>query len=176
MEVDLTECIAGSKPAWDAFVQRWSAVIYAAVRRALRGKTSHQNDIDDRVQDVFVRLIQNDYRLLKTYDARRASLSTWLTLVSRSVVHESLQKRRLATVALGESDGFIDPVPAPVNGEGLPLQALTDRQRLVMEMLFQQGLTVEQTAQRLGVDPQTVRSTKHKALSRLRQDLPDLQP
>src|SRR5947207_9618752 len=74
-------CIAGSKPAWDAFVQRWSAVIYAAVRRALHGRSANQGDIDDRVQDVFVRLIQNDYRLLKTYDAQRASLSTWLTLV-----------------------------------------------------------------------------------------------
>src|SRR5690349_12124844 len=110
-------CIAGDKPAWDAFVQRWSGVIYAAVRRALQTRSVNQGDIDDRVQDVFVRLIQNDYRLLKTYDAKRASLSTWLTLVARSVVHENLQRRRLATVPLEASDGFVDHAPATVNGE-----------------------------------------------------------
>lgn len=172
MNVDLNACISGSKPAWDAFVQQNSGIIYAAVQRALRYKTGDQRDVDDRVQDVFVRLIQNDCRLLRTYDARRASLSTWLTLVARSVVHQHLQKRSLNTVPLCPSDAVIEP--DPISGsEPLPLDGLTGRQREVLEMLFEQGLSVEEAAVRIGVNPQTIRSTKHKALSRLRQELPD---
>jgi RNA polymerase sigma-70 factor (ECF subfamily) len=49
------------------------------------------------------------------------------------------------------------------------MHLLTDRQRLVLQMLFDDDLTVEQVARRMGVDEQTVRSTKHKALTRLRE-------
>jgi len=41
----------------------------------------------------------------------------------------------------------------------------------VIEMLFQQGLSVEAAAARLGVEQQTIRSAKHKALTRLREAL-----
>ena len=51
----------------------------------------------------------------------------------------------------------------------LPWHLLTARQRLVLRMLFDQRMTVCRAAALLGVDEQTVRSTKHKALSRLRE-------
>ena len=36
-------------------------------------------------------------------------------------------------------------------------------------MLFDEDMSVEQAAARLNVDPQTIRSEKHKALTRLRE-------
>ena len=53
----------------------------------------------------------------------------------------------------------------------LPLHLLTPRQRLVLRLLFDQRLTVADAARAIGVDDQTIRSTKHKALSRLRSHL-----
>jgi DNA-directed RNA polymerase specialized sigma24 family protein len=53
----------------------------------------------------------------------------------------------------------------------IPLHALSDQQRQVIGMLFQEGLSVEQAAARLGVEAQTIRSAKHKALTRLRERL-----
>jgi len=180
VDVDLNACINGSKQAWDHFVRTNSRLIYAAVQRAFRGRGGNQSDVDDRVQDVFVRLIQNDFRLLKTFDPGRASLSTWLTLVARSIVHEHLRKRALHTTALlpnqpdtqRRSTAFSHGCSI-VDDPSLPLQLLTERQRLVLQMLFDEGMSVEDAAGRIGVDPQTIRSTKHKALTRLRQELPD---
>lgn len=176
MNVNIPACVNGDKQAWDDFVQRTSSIIYAAVNRAARGHLATQNDIEDRMQDVYVRLIRNDFRLLKTYDSSRASLSTWLTLVTRSVVYEQMQKKTLPVVPLesaeidsGESERSENPL---AHAPALALDMLSERQRLVLRMLFDEGMSVEEAARRMDVDPQTIRSTKHKALSRLRENLP----
>ncbi len=180
LDVDIQACVKGNKQAWNHFVQRTSSIIYAAVHRAIGGKAANRNDVDDRVQDVFVRLIRNDCRLLKTFDSNRASLSTWLTLVSRSVVYEQFQKKNLNSIGLDGVEAHALPRARDqvIESESLAditsvdLGCLTDRQRLVVRMLFEEGMSVEEAAQRMDVDPQTIRSTKHKALTRLRQQLP----
>src|SRR5688572_14044287 len=104
MNVDLNACIRGNKPAWDQFVESCSALIYAAVRRAYRSHPAGQQDVEDRVQDVFVQLVQNDCKLLRAFDPKRASLSTYLTIIARSVVYQHGQKKRLETVPLLDVD------------------------------------------------------------------------
>jgi RNA polymerase sigma-70 factor (ECF subfamily) len=172
VKVDLKGCIAGRKGAWDAFVQQTAALIYAAVQRTVRtrGLTPSGGgggEVDDRVQDVYVKLLQDNCRLLRQFDPKRASLSTYLTLVARSTTRDALVKRRLETMPLMDHDGPA-PTPGDRNGTLPELESLTDRQREVLQMLFEQDMTVELAAARLGVDPQTIRSTKHKALTRLR--------
>jgi RNA polymerase sigma-70 factor (ECF subfamily) len=179
VNVDLPSCIAGSKRAWDDFVRVAAPVIYAAVRRALRARGRPQQETDDRVQEVYMRLLRDDCRLLRTFDPRRAALSTWLTLIARTVVHEHVRRKRLPTV---EVDGLANmartpsaaDAAAPTSGRDnppIPMSLLSDQQRQVIEMLFHHGLTVEQAAARLRVQPQTIRSAKHKALTRLREHL-----
>jgi RNA polymerase sigma factor (sigma-70 family) len=170
VNVDLKGCIAGQKHAWDQFVRQTAPIIYAAVQRAMRHQSFQPHDVDDRVQDVFVRLVQRDFHLLRAYDANRSSLSTWLTLISRSVVHEHQQRKRLATASLEAADG-VAKLASATDPPDVSLDVLTSRQRLVIQMLFDEGMTVEQAANRLEVDPQTIRSTKHKALLRLRQQI-----
>jgi RNA polymerase sigma-70 factor (ECF subfamily) len=178
VNVDLPSCIAGSKRAWDEFVRAAAPVIYAAVRRSLRAKNRPQEETDDRVQEVYLRLLRDDCRLLRTFDPARAALSTWLTLISRTVVHEHVRRKRLPTVGV---DGVPECVqsrsPANTNVAAsepdvpIPMSLLSDQQRQVIEMLFHEGLSVEQAAARLGVEAQTIRSAKHKALTRLREHL-----
>jgi len=168
---DLAACTSGDKRAWDAFVARWSPIIYAAAHRTLgrRGRNDPE-EVADVAQDVFVRLVKGDFRLLKTYDPARASLSTWLTLVTRSVAIDRLRRRRLDAGPLQEV-AAPEPRAAPVQTPAVPLHLLTERQRLVVRLLFDEDMTVESAARVMGVDSQTVRSTKHKALSRLREHL-----
>ncbi|MHC4109086.1 MAG: RNA polymerase sigma factor [Planctomycetota bacterium] len=171
MEVDLEACVNGSKQAWDAFVERYAAVILSAVRRTVSARVgdSGGHDVEEAAQEVFLRLIKNDSRLLRSFDPQRASLVTWLTLVSRSVAIDYLRKKR-PVAALASFEG---PTVDPISDErpSLPLNLLTPRQRLVLRLLFDQRLTVADAARAVGVDEQTIRSTKHKALSRLRSHL-----
>ncbi len=179
MNVDLPSCIAGRKDAWDQFVCASAPVIYAAVRKSLRARGKNAGEIADRVQDVYVRLLREDCRLLRTFDPQRASLATWLTLIARTVVHEHARRKSLPTTHLDAPDATLAATTGGASRydepsltlDDLPLNLLTAQQRQIMDMLFREGLSVDQAAQRLGVEPQTIRSAKHKALTRLRTHL-----
>ena len=82
--------LRGEKAAWDAFVRRYGGLVVAAVR----GVASVYGDVEDLTQDVFVRLCKDDFRLLRSYDPGRASLSTWITIVARSTARDGLRRRR----------------------------------------------------------------------------------
>ena len=58
--------------------------------------------------------------------------------------------------------------PKPFERIKIPPDLLSPRQGLVLELLYQRELEVAEAAEMLGVDPQTVRSTHHKAMIKLR--------
>ena len=168
-QIDLRALLSGNKRAWDAFVAAAAPLIHAVVRRTLAPYRLGDDDVMDAAQDVFVRLCAGDYRLLKTYDAARASLSTWLAVVSRSCAIDHARRRRQATTpldevpeaSLGVEDRHVEKIKIP---QGL----LTERQALVLKCLYDEEKDVAEVARMLRVDAQTVRSTHHKALLRLR--------
>lgn len=162
---DLTELIQGHKPAWDRFVQRYAGLILSAVRRVV----GSERDIDDIVQDVFVRLCKDDYRLLKQFDPARAGLSTWLTIVARSAARDAVRRRRLVTQAIEVTPEEAFAVQPPsFERLQIPEGLLSPRQQLVVNLLYQRDLEVSEVARFLDIDPQTVRSTHHKAMLKLR--------
>ena len=167
-DADLAALLDGNKAAWDRFVARHAAVIFAAVRRRLvpAGRTA---DAEDVVQDVFVKLCQKDFRLLRSYDASRAKITTWLTVVANSAAIDHLRRLRRRTEdieAQPEAVLAVDPVvPEKVK---IPEGMLSPRQALVLELLYQRDMTPGEAAEVIGIDPQTVRSMHHKALVKLR--------
>ena len=171
-EVDIGRLCRGDKPAWDAFVERYSAVIYAAVQRSAQASSGRADAEDTReaVQEVFVRLIRDDYRLLQLYDPSRSSLTTWLSVIARSTAVDYFRRRKPGAIPL---DRVARQVPAPetpgVRESHIPAGLLSPRQRIVLHLMFDWDMSVPDIAEVLRVDEQTVRSTKHKALKKLRR-------
>lgn len=162
---DLTELIQGHKAAWDRFVHRYAGLILSAVRRVV----GNEGEIDDIVQDVFVRLCKDDYRLLKQFDPARAGLSTWLTIVARSAARDAIRRRKLTTQAIDVTPEAAFAVSPPsFERLQIPDGLLSPRQHLVVELLYRRDLEVADVARILDIDPQTVRSTHHKAMLKLR--------
>ena len=158
--------LRGEKAAWDAFVRRYGGLVVAAVR----GVSMAQGEVEDLTQEVFVRLCKDDFRLLRSYDPARASLSTWLTIVARSTARDGLRRRRAESVpidAVPEAQLAIDPVE-PAQKLKLPEALLSPRQREILAMLYDREMDVAEIARALGIDPQTVRSAHHKAMVKLR--------
>jgi len=168
-QIDLRALAAGDKRTWDAFVAAAAPLINAVVRRALATYRLGEDDIMDAAQDVFVRLCARDFHLLKMYDPARAAISTWLAVVARSAAIDHARRRRQATqplddvpeAVLGVEDRHVEKLEIP---QGL----LTDRQVLILKYLYDEEREVADIAQLLKIDAQTVRSTHHKALLRLR--------
>ncbi len=170
-DVDLAACIAGDAAAWSRFVRRVAPFVLAVVRRAAGGSMTHA---EDDAQEVFVRLVQQDFRLLRAFDPSRAKLETYLGVVARSVVHERTRRRALPVDRDAAPERLIDPAASArragaVTAAGaLPFGDLPEQQRTVLLLMHRQGLSVDEVARRLGVEPQTVRSAHHKAIRRLR--------
>lgn len=167
----LAGLLAGEKQSWDKFVRRYAALIVAAVR----GIAASSGDVEDLTQEVFVRLCKDEFRLLRSYDATRASLSTWLTIVARSTARDALRRRRPDSVhidAVPEKYLKVDAVE-PVPKLKLPEALLSPRQRQILGMIYDGEMDVAEIAVALGIDPQTVRSAHHKAMLKLRAHFKD---
>lgn len=162
----------GEKPAWDRFVASALPPIRSAVLGAFtrRGRGSDHEEVLDAIQEVFVRLIRDDHRLLREYDPERSTLSTYLAVVARSTAH-NLLRRRVTRPGLTaeEADAAAPLAPPDPELPTLPLELLSTRQRLVLRLAFDGELEVPEIARVLGVTAQTVRSTRHKAILRLRR-------
>jgi RNA polymerase sigma factor (sigma-70 family) len=156
----------GEKGAWQAFVRRYAGLVAAAVR----GVARDPGEVEDLAQEVFLRLCRNDFRLLRSYDPARAGLSTWITIVARSTARDALRRHRPVAVsieAVPEGLLAVDPIE-PVRKLKLPEALLSPRQREILTMLYDRDMEVAEIAAALGIDPQTVRSTHHKAMIKLR--------
>ena len=172
MNALLADCLRGDAAARNGFVDRYAPVIHGAVRRLVRSRVPDDPAVgaEDIVQQIFLRLFRDDARLLRTYDPDRASLTTWLTIVARSTTLDVLRKKRPDSVPFEAA--VHSPVvdgPEPAEPEvTIPEGLLSPRQALVMKLLFDQERDVPEVAGILGIEEQTVRSAKHKALSKLR--------
>jgi len=170
----LAALTAGDKAAWDTFVDRYAGVIHGTARRILGSTGMSADEIGDVVQDVFVRLCRDQFRLLRTFDPDRAGLATWVGVIARSVALDARRRLRKATVPLDELvvEPAVDP-HQPRERLIVPPDLLTPRQRLVLAMICERDMDVADVAKVLGVGAQTVRSTRHKAIVRLRGHFTD---
>lgn len=134
------------------------------------------DDSADVLQEVFVRLVRDDFNLLKRHDPTRASLSTWLGVVATSTALDWLRKSPPAHAPLDE---VAEPAAAEIEGAeaahdalaGLPPGLLPPRQALILKMIYTDDMDVADVAQQLHIEAQTVRSLRHKALNTLRDFL-----
>jgi RNA polymerase sigma factor (sigma-70 family) len=164
---DFARLASGDKPEWDRFVRRAGPLIYAAILRRL-APAGRSGDAEDVAQEVFLRLARRD-RPLAGYDPARASLSTFLTVLATSAAIDHLRRQRssdpLETVP---EERLAVPAAEPRERLEIPENLLTARQRLVLTLLYDREMEVAEAAHLLKVDPQTIRSTHHKAMQRLR--------
>lgn len=165
---DIRSLIEGARGAWQGFLKRYAPVIYAAIQKRLvpAGRAAEAEDV---AQDVFVRLCNNDYRLLRTYDPGKARFTTWLTVIATSAAIDHLRRGNKPTTPVDDVPEALLSVPGKEPAWlTIPDGLLSPRQMLVLRLLYHQDLEVADVAKLLSVDPQTVRSMHHKALTRLR--------
>ncbi|MBZ9959855.1 MULTISPECIES: RNA polymerase sigma factor [unclassified Mesorhizobium] len=150
--------------------------------RLARGMVRNDSEAEDIVQEAYVRAFTN----LGTYRGD-ASLSTWL---SRIVINEALGRLRKGrrTVAMPENPEA-QIIRFPLNPSDDPERTMAQRQilglveratdslpdayRAVFVARVIEGLSIEETADLLGVRPETVKTRLHRARALLRKALDD---
>lgn len=166
----LTRVQQGETEAFDALVRRYLPRARAVATRLMQDP----DDADDLVQEAFLRALEK----IRTFDLNRA-FGPWFT---RLLVNLGLDLRRKRAARGAESHD-----PELLEGGSAPdretersefnrslrdaLQALPDRQRMVVSLYEIDGLTTEEVARVLNVTQVTVRWHLHHARRALREAL-----
>src|SRR5262245_14298998 len=82
--------VAGDRSAGDSIIRRHSGLVAKAVRQA----GAESKDVEDVVQDIFLRAFRKAIR----YKASKGRFTSWLATVARNDALNHLRRRRTATV------------------------------------------------------------------------------
>ncbi len=189
-QIDLENLLAGQMADWRQFVEISAPVILTTVRRifARYGRNGSPDEHEDISQEVYLKLSRNDFGLLRKFDPTKAKLSTYIAVVARSTAIDYLRKQRpeaddidaiaeKIAIPFNNFDGGGDPAKAPAETgilatlNALPPALLSERQQKILSLLFDQDLDPEDIAEKFGVATQTIRSAKHKAITKIRRYL-----
>jgi len=159
---------------------------YAPSAMALAGRVLRQSHLaEEIVQEAFVTL----WLGAELYDERRGSVKAWLmTMVHHRAVdavrREETQRRRAddATAELREetedpSDDVVEAVAGPGERAAVraALGALPPEQREVLELMYFDGLSQTQVAEKTGAPLGTVKSRALLGMRRMRSELERLE-
>jgi RNA polymerase sigma-70 factor, ECF subfamily len=155
---------------------RYIRTVYGVGIKILGDRSS----AEELVQEVFLKV----WRSSGTFDPSRASFSTWLYRVTRSVALDLYRKRTSRIRPVPNADSQIaaarDSSAGPeeiVDDSWLSwrmsnaLEELGATQREVVELAYFQGLSQREISQRTGMPLGTVKSRTASAMKRLRQGL-----
>jgi len=179
----LKSCLEGKKDGWDAFVVRYSNLIYHSLYQTFKAKNFffQSQIIDDLYQDVFLSLIKDDYKKLRQFKGKNGcTLSSWLRMIASQTAIDFMRKQK-QTVLLedtpSEGKSLIDTLS---NNSDLPsesyekaeryqllrklIEELTPKDRLLFELYYHQELPDEEVAQimNLSIDAIYMRKNRFK--------------
>jgi RNA polymerase sigma-70 factor, ECF subfamily len=109
---ELVKVCAGSNDerAWAEFIRRFHGVIAGAVLRTARhwGEPS-RSQLDDLIQDTYLKLCENDSRLLRSFQPRHEdSVYGFLKVVAANVVHDHF--KAVLAVKRGAGTTSVEPI------------------------------------------------------------------
>ncbi len=167
---------AGQSSALGLLYDRYGRLVYGLALRILK----NPQEAEDLTQEIFLTLWQRDI-----YNPARGSLSSFLTTLTRSRAIDKLRSRSTSEKVLTRARQIAvsqTATNAPFERASWSersgqiqkaLSQLPENQRQVLEMLYYEGFTQAEIAQRLNIPLGTVKTRSRLGLLRLRQLLKD---
>ncbi len=182
----LSACIQGSKEAWDAFVEKYTNLTYHTINKTFKTNTSDffYQDITDIHNNVFLSLMENDYRKLKQYEGKNGcTVSSWLLVVTRNLALNYIKKLKTYIPLeddTSDSANVIETVPDPQQQPDEELSKneswemlkelikdLNSKDVLFLKLCYEEELPPEEIAEMLSITVNNVYTRK----KRIRENL-----
>ena len=181
-ETELLErLLASDANAWRELNQRYSRLVTSCIQRVV-ARFSRRVSVD-AVEEIYatfsLKLLANDKHKLRSFEPSRGNkLGTWLGMLATHCAYDYLRsvRREPSSVCLTEAETLTseqhDPCDAAMLSERAKLvQGLladfSDKDRQFVTLYYQDGLSPEHVAERLGISVKTVYSKKHKIQRKL---------
>lgn len=166
----------------DLSVEDFFSHICQAVRCACHcyHHPSDSDTVDEISQEIFFKLIRNDFRLLRSFDSRKGKLAPWLTVIAKHVVVRYFHaSRRLQSLEGIDADSLAFSSPQEETlflKECLALlptlaEKLSPRERQMVDLLLQVDLNDTERVKSMGLKPSSFRTLKCGTRKKLREML-----
>jgi RNA polymerase sigma-70 factor (ECF subfamily) len=158
---------AGETDAFGTLYDRFSVLLFAAALRLLGGRRAEASDL---VHDVFLEAWQH----VRSYDAARGSVRTWLLLRLRSRAFDLRARAESRYTELAGGHEAFEQNAAPTREHAAELFAIRDALarlepdvREILDQTYFTGLTAREIAAHTGLPLGTVKSRLARGLSAL---------
>jgi RNA polymerase sigma-70 factor (ECF subfamily) len=184
----IQRCVNGDKQAWDEFLKTYSRLIYSYIYSVikLKGSILTPENINDLFQEIFLSLIKDNYKKLRSFKARNGcSLASWLRQV---VVNHSIDYLRkfkpVASLDQEDEDGFSlkellrDDSPSIRevfnSEENLAhlkdcIAGLSNDDKYFLELHINQGLRLEELKEHFRLSRSAIDMRKSRIIDKLRE-------
>ena len=173
----LTRCVTNQPGAWRDFVDRFLGLFVHVVNHTAHARSVPLTSelVDDLCAEVFVRLLEDDYAILRRFRGH-SSLATYLTVVARRIVVKEMAQRRMAE-AMGHVSAHAET--ASNDRHERRIEDRDEVERLLADLPAQEaeivrryhlfGNNYREISRDLGVPENTIGPTLSRARQRLRQ-------
>jgi len=183
-EIDRTllkRCVAREPGAWKDFVDRFMGLFTHVIHHTSHARSVRlaQEDVDDLCAEVFVRLLADDFAILRRFQGK-SSLATYLTVIARRIVVREVSQRRFAE-AMGHvnaSHASLDQANAQANDQqriedrelvAQMLEHLSDGEREVVTQFHLDGKSYRDISRDLDIPENSIGSILSRARAKLRE-------
>jgi RNA polymerase sigma-70 factor (ECF subfamily) len=183
-ETELLErLLASDAAAWRELNQRYARLVTSCIQRVVARFSKRVSA--DAVEEIYatfsLKLLANDKHKLRSFEPSRGNkLGTWLGMLATHCAYDYLRsvRREPSAVCLTEAETLSgenqDPCETAISSERAKLVSqlladFSDKDRQFVTLYFQDGLSPEHVAERLGISVKTVYSKKHKIQRKLSQ-------
>lgn len=181
-EAELLERLLRSDAnAWRELNNRYSRLVTSCIQRVVArfSKRVSQDAVEEIYATFSLKLLANDKHKLRSFQPERGNkLGTWLGMLATHCAYDFLRsvRREPNPVCLTEAETLTseshDPCESAVLSERAQLVRdlladFSDKDRQFVTLYYQDGLSPEHVAERLGISVKTVYSKKHKIQRKL---------
>jgi len=158
---------AGDGAAYQRLLGQLAPALRASARRGLARAGRPVNDAEDVVQETLLAIHLKRH----TWDAT-APIGPWIAAIARNKLVDALRRQnRHVAVPIDDVSDFLaaNEVPADYAAQGVerPLEALPERQRVVVRAIAVEGASIADAAKRLSMSEGAVRVALHRGLTSL---------
>ena len=181
-ETELLDRLLKSDPnSWRELNQRYVRLVTSCIQRVVARFAKRVSvDAVEEIYAIFsLKLLANDKLKLRSFEPSRGNkLGTWLGMLATHCAYDYLRsvRREPSAVCLTEAETLSSDSQDPCESAMLSERAklvrelladFSDRDRQFVTLYYQDGLSPERVAERLGISVKTVYSKKHKIQRKL---------
>lgn len=167
----IKKCQNGDRQAFDRLIRLY----YDYVSGFLLKITANKTLTEDLTQETFLKMI----RSIEAFDLTgRASFGTWLITIAKNCYIDNLRKNRVRienidSIILEDNLNITEKVEQSLQYEQVlaAIEALPQEQALAIKLKYVEDMTLNQIAEKIGIQPKTVKSRIHDGTAKLRKKL-----